>query len=100
MRRPEEDHELEILSAAQTALCRPLTLLPFKQREWLSLWELCRSQRYGQGMTVGTLVHSEIWNNLERLGYGGQEKERAFKIILGVDDIYREYAEERQEGGT
>lgn len=36
-------------------------------RPALPLWELCSSQRYGQGMTLGTLVHSEIWNNLEKL---------------------------------
>ena len=71
--------------------------LPPRQREWLSLWELCRSQRYGQGMTLGTLVHSEIWNNLEKLGYEDPEKERAFHIILGVDEIYREHAEKTEE---
>ena len=72
-------------------------LLPPRQREWLSLWELCRSQRYGQGMTLGTLVHSEIWNNLEKLGYEDPEKERAFHIILGVDEVYREHAERTEE---
>ena len=73
-------------------------MLPLKQREWLSLWELCRSQRYGQGMTLGTLVHSEVWNNLEKLGYEGREKERTFHLIIGIDEVFREHAE-GMEGG-
>ena len=92
-----EDQELDVLRSAQLALYRPLTLLPPRQREWLSLWELCRSQRYGQGMTLGTLVHSEIWGNLSELGYEGREKERAFRVVLGTDEIYREYAEKTEE---
>jgi len=53
------------------------------------MWELCQSQRYGQGMTLGSLVHSEIWNNLEQLEYEGHEKERAFRVILAIDEIFR-----------
>ena len=63
-----------------------------REREWITAWELCSSQRYGQGMTLGTLVHSEIWNNLEKLGYEGREKERIFRVVLGIDDIFRERA--------
>lgn len=98
-RRTEEERELDVLAAAQTELYRPLSLLPAKQRQWLSLWELCNSQRYGQGMTHGSLVHSEIWNNLEKLGYGGREKERAFHAVLTADRAFREHAE-KKEGET
>ena len=96
-RRPGEDQELDALRSAQAALYKPLAMLSPKQREWLSLWELCCSQRYGQGMTLGTLVHSEIWNNLEKFGYEGREKERAFRVILGVDEVFRENAEKAGE---
>ena len=75
----------------------PLELLEHRQREWLSLWELCQSQRYGQGMTMGTLVHSEIWNNLEKLQYEGHEKRRAFRLILGIDEIFRGHARKMEE---
>ena len=49
-------------------------------------------------MTLGSLVHSEIWNDLEKLGYEGREKERAFHVILGVDEVYRE--QEKKEGAA
>ncbi len=101
-RRPEEDRELDVLvRAGLSAFPEPLAMLPARQREWLSLWELCHSQRHGQGMTLGTLVHSEIWNNLEQLGYEGREKERAFRVVLAADEIFRGISrkrEEREEG--
>lgn len=71
--------------------------LPPHQQEWVSLWELCQSQRYGQGMTVGTLVHSEIWNNLEMLDYEGHPKTRAFRMVIAVDELFREFAMKAQE---
>ncbi len=71
--------------------------LPVHQQEWVSLWELCQSQRYGQGMTVGTLVHSEIWNNLEKLEFDGHLKTRAFRIVVAVDEVFREFALRAQE---
>lgn len=96
-RAPEEDRELDVLRSAQAALYRPLATLPPVQRGWLELWELCSSQRYGQGMTLGTLVHSEVWNNLEQLGYEGREKERAFRAILGADDVFRKHVGTKEE---
>mgnify|MGYP006908310236 FL=1 len=71
--------------------------LPPHQAEWVSLWELCQSQRYGQGMTVGTLVHSEIWNNLEKLEFEGHLKSRAFRVIVAIDEIFRGFAMKAQE---
>ncbi len=71
--------------------------LPQHQREWVSIWELCQSQRYGQGMTVGTLVHSEIWNNLEKLEFEGHPKMRAFRVVIAVDEAFREFALKAQE---
>lgn len=62
-----------------------------------SLWELCQSQRYGQGMTVGTLVHSEVWNNLEMLEYESHLKTRAFRVIIAVDEVFRDYAMKAQD---
>ena len=76
------------------ALIRDLSL---HQQEWVSLWELCQSQRYGQGMTVGTLVHSEIWNNLEKLEFEGHQKMRAFRVVVAVDEAFREFALKAQE---
>jgi len=67
------------------------------QQEWVSLWELCQSQRYGQGMTVGTLVHSEIWNNLEKFEYEGQIKLRAFRTVVATDEIFRDFAIKAQD---
>ena len=71
--------------------------LPPYQQEWVSLWELCQSQRYGQGMTVGTLVHSEIWNNLEKLEFDGHPKTRAFRMVIAVDEVFREHAMKAQD---
>lgn len=71
--------------------------LPAHQQEWVSLWELCQSQRYGQGMTVGTLVHSEIWNNLEKLEFEAHPKMRAFRVIVAVDEAFREFAMKAQD---
>ena len=71
--------------------------LPVYQQEWVSLWELCQSQRYGQGMTVGTLVHSEIWNNLEKLEFESHLKMRAFRVIVAIDDIFRQMAIKEQD---
>ena len=70
------------------------------QHEWVSLWELCQSQRYGQGMTVGTLVHSEIWNNLEKLEFESHLKMRAFRVIIAIDEVFRNYAIKAQERKT
>lgn len=63
----------------------------------MSLWELCQSQRYGQGMCVGTLVHSEIWNNLSNLDFEGQMKLRAFRVVVATDEIFRDYALKAQD---
>jgi len=71
--------------------------LPPYQQEWVSLWELYQSQRYGQGMTVGTLVYSEIWNNLEKLEFDGQIKIRAFRVVVTVDEIFRDFAIKAQD---
>ena len=71
--------------------------LPPHQQEWVSLWELCQSQRYGQGMTVGTLVHSEIWNNLEKFDYEGHPKTRAFRMVVAVDEVFRGFAIKDQD---
>lgn len=67
--------------------------LPPEQQEWLFAWELCSSQRYGQGMCLGTLIHSEIWNNLRELGVNREDRYGHFRIVLKIDDIFREYAE-------
>ena len=48
-------------------------------------------------MTLGTLVHSEIWNNLEKLGYEGHEKERVFRVVLGIDEIFTERVRRNKE---
>lgn len=71
--------------------------LPMYQQEWVSLWELCQSQRYGQGMTIGTLVHSEIWNNLRNFDYRGQIKVRAFRTVVATDEIFRDFAIKAQD---
>ncbi len=63
----------------------------------MGLWQLCQSQRYGQGMTVGTLVHSEIWNNLREFEFENYRRSRAFLIIVGLDEIWREFALRAQE---
>jgi hypothetical protein len=51
-------------------------------------------------MTVGTLVHSEIWNNLENLEYENHPKMRGFRVIIAVDEIFRGYAMKAQERKT
>ncbi len=43
-------------------------------------------------MTVGTLVYSEIWNNLEKFDYEGQIKIRAFRVVAATDEIFRDFA--------
>jgi len=48
-------------------------------------------------MTVGTLVHSEIWNNLEKLEFDGQIKMRAFRVVVTVDEIFRDFAIKAQD---
>ena len=71
--------------------------LPPHQQEWVSLWELCQSQRYGQGMTVGTLVHSEVWNNLTMLEYENHLKTRSFRVIIAIDEVFRGFAIRAQD---
>lgn len=39
--------------------------------------------------TVGTLVHSEIWNNLEKLEFESHLKSREFRVIVAIDEIFR-----------
>jgi hypothetical protein len=48
-------------------------------------------------MTVGTLVHSEIWNNIEKLEFEGQIKMRAFRVVVTVDEIFRDFAIKAQD---
>ncbi len=31
------------------------------------------------------------------LGYEGHEKERAFRVTLGIDEVFREYAEREEK---
>jgi hypothetical protein len=47
-------------------------------------------------MTVGTLVHSEIWNNLMKFRPDRADHERLFDIICGIDSIFREAAQKTQ----
>ncbi len=48
-------------------------------------------------MTVGTLVHSEIWNNLEKFDYEGQIKILAFRVVAATDEIFRDFAIKAQD---
>ncbi len=48
-------------------------------------------------MTIGTLVHSEVWNNLYNLEFMGQLKLRAFKMIVATDEIFRDFAIKAQD---
>lgn len=50
-----------------------------------------------QGMAIGTLVHSEIWNNLEKFDFQGQIKMRAFRTIVATDEIFRDFAIKAQD---
>lgn len=46
---------------------------------------------------MGTLVHSEIWNNLRELGVQKEERYKYFRIVNAVDNIFREYAEKAKD---
>jgi len=48
-------------------------------------------------MCVGTLVHSEIWNNLHNLDFEGQLKLRAFRVVVATDEIFRNFAIDMQD---
>ena len=48
-------------------------------------------------MTVGTLVHSEIWNNLEKLEYESHLKTRSFRVIIAIDEVFRDFAIRAQD---
>ena len=52
---------------------------------------------FGGLTTVGTLVHSEIWNNLEKFEYEGQIKLRAFRTVVATDEIFRDFAIKAQD---
>lgn len=89
--------ELDALREAKAESEGKLLNLPPEQQEWLYVWELCSSQRYEQGMGLGTLVHSEIWNNLRELGVPREERFKYFRIVNGVDAIFRESAEKNKD---
>lgn len=94
---PEMQEEYDALQGAQAEIESELVALSEEHAHWLSLWRLCQSQRYGQGMTVGSLIHSEVWNNLRHAGVLGDDKRRAFKIVVETDEIFREFALESHE---
>ena len=48
-------------------------------------------------MAIGTLVHSEIWNNLEKFDYEGQIKIRAFRVVIATYEIFRDFALKAQD---
>jgi hypothetical protein len=48
-------------------------------------------------MTIGTLVHSEVWNNFEKFDYEGQIKLRAFRTVVATDEIFRDFAIKAQD---
>ncbi len=48
-------------------------------------------------MAIGTLVHSKIWNNLEKFDYEGQTKMRAFWVVVSTDEIFRDFAIKAQD---
>lgn len=62
-------------------------LFPFQQ-EWLRIYQLSGTQRWGQGLALGSIVHSELWNNLEKLGWRGDSLIRAFNNIIRADEEY------------
>ena len=83
---------LKALREAEEAVYEPLAGMTPRQYQWLSAWQVCRSQRYGQGMTIGTLIHSELWNYLDRQIWEGEEdreKQKAFDIVIKLDEAWR-----------
>ena len=48
-------------------------------------------------MAIDTLVHSEIWNNLEKFDFHGQIKIRAFSVVVATDEIFRDFAIKAQD---
>ena len=42
-------------------------------------------------------MHSEIWNNLEKFDYEGQIKMRAFRMVVGTDEIFRDFTIKAQD---
>jgi len=88
---------LDALREAKAESEGKLLNLPPEQQEWLYVWELCSSQRYGQGMCMGTLVHSEIWNNLRELGVQREERFKLFRVVNKTDEIFRECAEKNKD---
>lgn len=85
------------MQRAVNATRRRIDKLPPHLHEWYSMWALCSSQRYGQGMGMGTLVHSEIWNNLTEFGYKDHQRTHMFSMILRTDEIYREFVLAEQD---
>ena len=48
-------------------------------------------------MCVGTLVHSEVWNNLINFDFEGQLRLRAFRVIVATDEFFRDFAIKAQD---
>ena len=48
-------------------------------------------------MCLGTLIHSEIWNNLRELGVNREDRYGHFRVVLKIDDIFREYTEKAKD---
>lgn len=54
-------------------------------------------QRYGVGLALGDLIHSEVEGDLRRKGYRGYQLNRVIDIIFVIDAIYREIYLKSQE---
>jgi len=82
----------ETLEATQDDY-KVLTIL---QQEWLLLYQKVQTQRYGYGLCLAPIIHSELWIALKERGWKGDAKLRAFDNVTRLDNLYVEIANEEQ----
>ncbi len=94
---PDNKERLTGLEEAQVTISSDLSHLTLLEQGCMSLWRLCMTQRHGQGMTFGFLIHSELWNTMSKLGIRDDVAKVIFNIILTIDDIFREFQEKKEK---
>jgi len=80
--------ELNVLSDTLAESEQDLKELTYIQQEWLLMFQRVQTQRYGYGLCLAPLIHSEVWLALEKRGWKGDAKIRAFANIVALDVLY------------
>lgn len=97
--KQREKEKLETLKSAQAEMQDILDLMPERHKEWLNIYSEESGQRY-PGMTgPGSLIHSEIREDLKDMGLSDVERMKVTRILKEIDKIMIQHSQQIKDGG-